>query len=85
MDVFSKGSDEFNSVTGVDVGEQGVHIMEWGDELFPMVPVVLPFHVRCCHNASIDALPFSSERTREAILVLRRKPCHEQFCSWKRN
>ena len=83
MDIFGKGGDEFDSVIGGDVGEHGVHVMEGFDELFPMVPVMLPFHVRCRHNASIDTLPFSSEKTCEAILLLRRKPHHKQFCSGK--
>ena len=83
MDIFGKGSDEFDSVIGGDIGEHGVHIMEGFDKLFLMALVMLPFHVRCCHDASIDASPFSSEKTCEAILLLRRKPCHEQFCSGK--
>ena len=57
--------------------------MERFDESFPMVPVALPFLVSRRHNASIDALPFSLEKTQEASLLLKRKPCHEQFCSGK--
>ena len=57
--------------------------MERFDELFPMVPILLLFHVRCCHDASVDTLPFSSEKMCEAILLFRQKPCHEQFCSGK--
>ena len=83
MDIFSKGGDEFNSVISGDIGEHGVHVMEGFDELFPMVPVMLPFSMRCHHDTSIDALPFSSEKMHEAILLLRQKPCHEQFCNGK--
>ena len=83
MDIFGKGGDEFDSVVGGDVGEHGVHVTEGFDKLFPMAPVMLPFCVRRRHDASINASPFSSEKTHEAILLLRWKPCHEQFCSGK--
>ena len=36
------------------------------------------------HDASIDASPLSLEKTQEASLLLKQKPCHEQFCSGKR-
>ena len=49
MDVFGKGGDEFDLVISGDVGKHGVHVMEGFDEAFPMVPIVLPFHVRCCY------------------------------------
>ena len=80
MDIFGKGGDEFDLVIGGDIGEHGVHIMVGFDELFPMAPVTLPFRMRCHHDTSIDASPFSSEKTHEVILLLRWKPCHEQ-CS----
>ena len=76
-DMLSEGCDEFDVVIGGDGGELGVHIMERFDEVFPMVPVALPFLVRCCHDASIDASPLSSEKTREASLLLNWKPCHK--------
>ena len=80
---FSKGGDELNAVIKGDICEHGVHVTERFEELFPMVSTALPFHVRHHHDASIDALPFSSEKTHEAILLFRWKPCHEQFCSGK--
>ena len=85
MDMFGKGGDEFNSVINGDIGKHGVHIMEGFDEAFPMVPIVPPFCVRCRHDASINASPFSAEKMREAILVLRWRPCHEQFVKGRRN
>ena len=77
MDVFGEGTDEFDSVISGYIGEHGVHSMERFNEAFPMVPVVLPFHVRCCHDTSVDALPFSSEKMHEVILMLWQKPCHK--------
>ena len=58
-----EGGEEFNAVKCGDGGEHGVHAMERFDESFPMVPIALSFLVRCCHNASIDASPFSLEKT----------------------
>ena len=81
--MLSKGCEEFNAVVGGDSDELGVHVMERFDESFPMVPVVLPFLVSRRHDASIGASPFSSEKTQEASLLLKWKPCHEQFCSGK--
>ena len=81
--MLSKGCEEFDVVVGGDSGELGVHIMEGFNESFPIMPIALPFLVRCCHDASINTLPFSLEKTQEASLLLRRKPCHEQFCSGK--
>ena len=63
MDMLSKGHDEFNSLDGGDRGELGVHIVEGHNEVFPMVPLTLPFFVICGHNASINVLPLSSEKT----------------------
>ena len=63
--------------------KHGVHVMERFDGAFPMLPVALPFCVRHHHDASINALPFSSEKMHEVILVLQWKPCHEQFCNGK--
>ena len=83
VDMLSEGGEEFDAVECGDSGEHGVHAMEGFDELFPMVPIVLPFLVRHHHDASINALPFSLEKTQEASLLLRQKPCHEQFCSGK--
>ena len=62
--MFSECGEEFNAFIGGDIlCELGVHVMEEGfDELFPMVPIVLPFHVRCHHDASINASPFSLEK-----------------------
>ena len=82
-DMLNEGCEEFDAVIGGDVGEFGVHIMEGFNQSFPMVPIVLPFHVRHRHNTSIDALPFSSEKMHEASLLLKRKPCHKQFCNGK--
>ena len=62
-DLLGKGGEEFDSLVGGDVCELGVHTTERGNEQSPMVPIPEPFHVRCCHNASVDALPFSSEKT----------------------
>ena len=45
MDVFSKGSDEFDSLDGGDICELGVHMMEGHDEVCPMVLIALPFFV----------------------------------------
>ena len=77
-DMLGKGSEEFDSLVGGDVCELGVHTMERGDEQSPMVPIAEPFCVSRRHDASVDASPFSSEKTREVILVFRQKPCHEQ-------
>ena len=81
--MLSKGSEEFDAVEHGDGGEHGVHATERINELFPIVPVAPPFLVSHHHNASIDVLPFSSEQTQETSLLLRQKPCHEQFCSGK--
>ena len=62
-DMLSKGREEFDAVGCGDGGEHGVHATEGLNELFPMVPIALPFLVRCCHDASVDALPFSLEKT----------------------
>ena len=83
VDMLSKGCEELDAVMGGDGGELGVHIMEGFNESFPMVLVALPFLVRHHHDASIDASPFSLEKMQEASLLLRWKPCHEQFCSGK--
>ena len=62
-DMLSEGCEEFDVVMCGDGGEHGVHIMEGFDESFPMVPIAIPFLVRCHHDASVDASPFSSEKT----------------------
>ena len=81
--MLSKSGKEFDAVERGDGGEHGVHATEGGDKLLSMVPIVPPFLVSRRHNTSVNALPFSSEQTRETSLLLRRKPCHEQFCSGK--
>ena len=48
-----------------------------------MTPVALPFFVIRRHDSSVDASPLSSEKTREANLLLKRKPRHELSCNGK--
>ena len=48
-----------------------------------MFPVTLPFFVIHRHDASIDALPLSSEKTSEVSLELRRKLHQELSCKGK--
>ena len=83
MDVFGKGSNEFDSLDGGDIGELRVHMMEGCNEVCPMVPIALPFFVICCHDASIDALSLSSEKTTKVILELRWKLHSEVSCKGK--
>ena len=83
-DMLSEGGEEFDAIECGDSGEHRVHATEGSNELFPMVPVVPLFLVSCRHDASVNASPFfSSEQTQEISLLLRQKPCHEQFCSGK--
>jgi hypothetical protein len=48
-----------------------------------MTPIALPFLVIRRHDSSVDASPLSSEKTREANLLLKRKPRHKSFCNGK--
>ena len=48
-----------------------------------MLPIMLPFFVIHCHDASIDAFPLSSKKTSKVILELRQNLCQELFCRGK--
>ena len=48
-----------------------------------MLPIMLPFFVIHCHDASINALPLSSEKMSEVILELRQKLHQELSCKGK--
>ena len=48
-----------------------------------MLPITLPFFVIRRHDASVDALPLSSEKTSEVSLELRRKLRQELSCKGK--
>ena len=73
VDMFSKGSEKFDSLGSGDICELGIHMMEGHNEFCPMLPIALPFLVICRHDASVNALPLSSEKMSEVILELRWK------------
>ena len=77
MYVFGKSGDEFNLLDGGDRGEHGVHVMERCNEVCPMVLIALSFFVIHCHDASVNALPLSLEKTSKVSLELRWKLCHK--------
>ena len=79
----SKSGHELDPFFGGDVGEHGVHSTERLDEFCPMTPIALPFLVIRRHDSSVDASPLSSEKTRKANLLLKRKPRHKSFCNGK--
>ena len=81
--MFSKGGDKFNSLDGGDICELGVHATEGHNEVCPMVPIALSFFVIRHHDASVNALPLSLEKTSKVILELRQKLCHEMSCKKK--
>ena len=48
-----------------------------------MLPIMLPFFVIRCHDASDNAFPLSSEKTSKVILELRQKLHQELSCRGK--
>ena len=76
---FSERCEKFNTLGVWHTGEHFVHSSEWGGEGFPMLPITLPLSVIRFHDPSVDVFPLSSEKIREASLLLRRKTRHDSF------
>jgi hypothetical protein len=82
-DPLSKCSEKFDLLGCWQRGEHGVHTSERLEEVAPMFPTALPFLVIRLHDPSVDVSPLSSEKTREASLLLNRKTRHELCWSGK--
>ena len=80
---FSERCEKFDTLGVWHTGEHFVHSSEWVGELFPMLPIALPLSVIRFHDPSVDVSPLSSEKIREASLLLRQKMLHESFCRGK--
>ena len=76
-DPLSECGEKFDSLGRWHRGEHGVHTSEWVEEVAPMSPIALPLSVIRLHDPSVDVSPRSSEKTREASLLLNRKTRHE--------
>jgi hypothetical protein len=82
-DPLSECGEKFDSLGRWHRGEHGVHTSEWVEEVAPMSPIALPLSVIRLHDPSVDVSPRSSEKTREASLLLNRKTRHESCWSGK--
>jgi hypothetical protein len=82
-DPLSECGEKFDLFGCWQSGEHGVHTSERLEEVAPMFPIALPFLVIRLHDPSVDVSPLSSEKTREASLLLNRKTRHESCWSGK--